>query len=43
MDILIMYVLMIIDLSWTLMHHEEAGEINPIFANLLSSREELFL
>jgi len=43
MDIFIMYSLMIIDLTWTLMHHEMAEELNPIFANLLMGREVVFI
>ena len=34
-----MYILMIVDLTWTLMHHEEVGELNPIFTTLLSDNE----
>ncbi len=43
MDIFIMYILMIVDLTWTLMHHEEAGELNPLFARLLADREITFV
>ncbi len=43
MDILIMYALMIIDLTWTLMHHEDAGELNPMFARLLLDKEVMFV
>lgn len=43
MDIFLMYALMIIDLTWTLMHHEEAGEMNPIFARLLTDNEVMFV
>ncbi len=43
MDILLMYILMIVDLTWTLMHHEEAGELNPLFVRLLDDREVLFV
>jgi drug/metabolite transporter superfamily protein YnfA len=38
-----MYILMITDLVWTLMHHERAGEMNPIFARLLLSDEVRFV
>ena len=38
-----MYILMITDLTWTLLHHEEAGEMNPLFARLLSTDEMLFV
>lgn len=34
---------MIIDLTWTLMHHEEAGEMNPLFTRLLYDREVTFV
>ncbi len=43
MDILIMYMLMIIDLIWTLAHHEDAGELNPLFERLLYDKEILFV
>jgi len=43
MDAFIMYVLMIIDLTWTLMHHAEAGELNPLFSRLLLSNEIQFV
>jgi len=43
MDIFIMYILMIVDLTWTLMHHEEAGELNPLFVRLLSDNEIMFV
>ncbi|HDS30234.1 MAG TPA: hypothetical protein ENN67_04235 [Firmicutes bacterium] len=43
MDIFLMYMLMITDLTWTLMHHEEAGEMNPIFARLLTDNEIAFV
>ncbi|MCX6644936.1 MAG: DUF5658 family protein [bacterium] len=43
MDIFIMYILMITDLVWTLMHHEEAGELNPLFAMLLDDKEIVFV
>ncbi|MCK4719087.1 hypothetical protein KAU08_00435 [bacterium] len=43
MDIFIMYILMIIDLAWTLMHHEEAGELNPLFVRLLDDKEITFV
>jgi len=43
MDVFIMYILMITDLVWTLMHHEQAGEMNPIFARLLLSDEVRFV
>ena len=43
MDIFLMYVLMIIDLVWTLMHHEEAGELNPLFVRLLDDKEIAFV
>ena len=43
MDILIMYILMITDLVWTVLHHEEAGELNPIFERLLIGREVEFV
>ncbi len=38
-----MYVLMIVDLTWTLMHHEKAGELNPLLAALLYSNEVMFV
>jgi len=38
-----MYVLMITDLTWTLMHHEEAGELNPLFQGLLMRDEIMFV
>lgn len=38
-----MYILMITDLIWTLMHHEAAGELNPLFSRLLSDDEILFV
>jgi len=34
-----MYLLMITDLTWTIMHHEKAGELNPIFTRLLMKNE----
>lgn len=43
MDVFIMYVLMIIDLTWTLMHHEETGELNPLFERLLMDNETGFV
>ena len=43
MDVLLMYVLMIVDLTWTLMHHEQAGELNPLFSRLLSDNEVMFV
>jgi hypothetical protein len=43
MDIFLMYILMIIDLTWTLFHHEEAGELNPLFSRLLNHNEVLFV
>jgi len=43
MDVFIMYVLMITDLTWTLLHHEEAGELNPLFSRLLSANEIKFV
>lgn len=43
MDIFLMYILMITDLTWTLAHHEEAGELNPLFAHLLSGDEVGFV
>lgn len=43
MDIFVMYILMIVDLVWTLAHHEEAGELNPLFARLLSGDEIGFI
>jgi len=38
-----MYALMVIDLVWTLMHHDEAGELNPLFERLLLNREVAFV
>jgi hypothetical protein len=43
MDILLMYILMIVDLAWTLMHHEEVGELNPVFTRLLMGNEVAFV
>ena len=43
MDVFIMYLLMIIDLTWTLLHHSEAGELNPIFSRLLLDNEVQFV
>lgn len=43
MDVFIMYMLMIADLTWTLMHHDEAGELNPLFSRLLSHNEIQFV
>jgi hypothetical protein len=43
MDIFLMYILMITDLTWTLMHHESAGEMNPLFARLLTDNEVAFV
>jgi hypothetical protein len=43
MDVFIMYVLMIVDLTWTLLHHKQAGELNPIFSRLLSTNEVGFV
>ncbi len=43
MDIFLMYILMITDLTWTLMHHEEVGELNPLFARMLSDNEVTFV
>ena len=38
-----MYILMITDLVWTVLHHEEAGEMNPLFARLLDDKEIVFI
>lgn len=38
-----MYILMIADLTWTLVHHEEAGELNPLFTRLLLRNEIVFV
>jgi hypothetical protein len=43
MDVFIMYILMIVDLTWTVMHHEQAGEMNPLFSRLLLANEVLFV
>jgi hypothetical protein len=43
MDVFIMYLLMIVDLTWTLMHHSQAGELNPLFSRLLSNNEVQFV
>ena len=43
MDVFLMYLLMIIDLTWTLMHHSQAGELNPLFSRLLSNNEVEFI
>jgi hypothetical protein len=43
MDVFLMYLLMIADLTWTLLHHKEAGELNPIFSRLLSDNEVQFV
>lgn len=43
MEVFIMYTLMIVDLTWTLMHHEEAGELNPLFTRLLLKNEVVFV
>lgn len=43
MDVFIMYILMIIDLTWTLLHHRSAGELNPLFSRLLLHNEIAFV
>lgn len=43
MTLLIMYALMIFDLMMTLMHHEQAGELNPIFAKILAGEPMIFI
>ena len=34
---------MIFDLMMTLMHHEQAGELNPMFAKILAGKPMIFI
>ncbi len=43
MTLIIMYALMIFDLMMTLMHHEQAGELNPMFAKILAGQPMIFI
>jgi hypothetical protein len=43
MPLVIMYALMIFDLIMTLMHHEESGELNPLFKKLLIGQPFVFI
>jgi hypothetical protein len=43
MAIIFMYALMIFDLMMTLIHHEEAGELNPLFERLLTGEPVHFI
>lgn len=38
-----MYALMVFDLMMTLMHHEQAGELNPMFAKILVGQPIAFI
>ena len=43
MIIIFMYAFMIFDLMMTLMHHEQAGELNPMFAKILAGQPMSFI
>jgi len=43
MALIIMYALMIFDLLMTVVHHEEAGELNPLFTKILAGQPVHFI
>ncbi|MBU1023934.1 hypothetical protein KKB99_06595 [bacterium] len=43
MPLIVMYSLMIFDLMMTLMHHEQAGELNPMFQRILIGQPVAFV
>ena len=43
MTLIIMYALMIFDLMMTLIYHEDAGELNPMFARILIGQPLYFI
>ncbi len=43
MILILMYALMVFDLMMTLMHHEQAGELNPMFAKILAGQPMAFI
>jgi hypothetical protein len=43
MALILMYVFMIFDLMMTVMHYEQAGELNPMFEHILAGRPIEFI